>query len=359
MNINDVPGTKMHLVGLAADGHDDETDENAVAIALTDPHPNEMCPISMDLVANENESVLGFRCAQLGLCGHRFAAMQLLKHFSRNNMLCPICRQGSRLRLAAAQSFPGQGWAEQLDALRPQAPNQATYYAVIHTRNDDAQQPNYYYNVQYFFQYWLDNPQQPTTNDNTTNNNNNQNGNHSEGAQEIRHNEANGIFLLFAVLQDASIQAEISLFYGDASQRRHQVFSLSPRFHVSSGYEDQSFAIQPSFVTEREDEDDALQQLLDNLVNTVDSVTFATLRIMMLGRRPVSFNVIRRIDVQRRSPAEQGRFIMRFDEAANSLVDDPFVEIASSSSSDPRRSSFVFFPKDETIRQMLSTSISH
>ena len=86
--------------------------------------PDELCTITMQPIA-ESAPPLADRpeltCAELVPCGHRFAAMPLLTHFTLNDMRCPMCRSGVPKPMAAAKSFPGCAWAAELDARRRHA----------------------------------------------------------------------------------------------------------------------------------------------------------------------------------------------------------------------------------------------
>ena len=80
----------------------------------------EACPITLQAIAGAaslfDDAPL-LRCAQLELCGHRFAATPLLTFFCSTNMRCPLCRQGDETqRLSLHRTFPGQAWAAALQA---------------------------------------------------------------------------------------------------------------------------------------------------------------------------------------------------------------------------------------------------
>ena len=92
------------------------------ALRLTPPQsPDESCSITMQPIAESPPPLADqptLTCAELPLCGHRFAAMPLLTHFALNDMRCPMCRAGVAKPMRAAKSFPGCAWAEELDARR-------------------------------------------------------------------------------------------------------------------------------------------------------------------------------------------------------------------------------------------------
>ena len=92
-----------------------------LTLRLTEPlSDEETCGISLQPM-REAEPPLAethplLRCAELP-CGHRFAAAPLLTHFALNDMRCPMCRAGSRHRMAPTLSL-GQEvqWATRLEA---------------------------------------------------------------------------------------------------------------------------------------------------------------------------------------------------------------------------------------------------
>lgn len=79
---------------------------------------DECCPITSEPIATpalegyESESVFKEQPELSGVqleCGHCFNAMALLYHWMHNHMLCPLCKQGSPVQLAA-NNFSG-AWA--------------------------------------------------------------------------------------------------------------------------------------------------------------------------------------------------------------------------------------------------------
>jgi hypothetical protein len=81
-------------------------------VRLSVPSPGEECPITQEPIASplsDLEFLPGvafrdmdptYRRAQLD-CNHTFCAMQLVYHFFRNGMHCPLCRAGSNRTLAS------------------------------------------------------------------------------------------------------------------------------------------------------------------------------------------------------------------------------------------------------------------
>ena len=89
------------------------------------------CSITLDHIGTNPDALLGITigptivplrakpantAARLP-CGHTFNAMALIVHFTKNNMQCPLCRNGSAHdRLDLALSFPHESWVPKIVA---------------------------------------------------------------------------------------------------------------------------------------------------------------------------------------------------------------------------------------------------
>jgi hypothetical protein len=78
-------------------------DNRAIRVRLTVPAPDEMCPLTVAPVSEDELDFLPGRTFLETLplvkqatlpCGHVFGALSILYHFARQNMLCPCCRRG-------------------------------------------------------------------------------------------------------------------------------------------------------------------------------------------------------------------------------------------------------------------------
>ena len=79
-------------------------DNRAIRVRLTVPAPDEVCPLTVAPVSEDELDFLPGRTFLETLplvkqatlpCGHVFGALSILYHFARQNMLCPCCRRGS------------------------------------------------------------------------------------------------------------------------------------------------------------------------------------------------------------------------------------------------------------------------
>ena len=86
----------------------DDAAKTQFKIKLQIPEPTEECPVTLSLMANDELPFLPgqtfskmFRnFTKMTLpCTHSFGAMTMLYHFARNNMRCPLCREGHEERL--------------------------------------------------------------------------------------------------------------------------------------------------------------------------------------------------------------------------------------------------------------------